>query len=146
MQALNLMIPDDSQVIFILGMDREKVAASIALKQKDILQYLPPASMSGKLKFQDDPASAKAWEYGYTFLEKFIQLPFLVPQPSGKDFETFLRKHTPLSSETQDSSETDRSPKESPKLMRRNYYQLEIGKNHSPEVHRIILMVAPLLD
>jgi len=41
MQAMNLMIADDPSVIFILGMDREKVAASLAVKYENILRYLP---------------------------------------------------------------------------------------------------------
>ncbi|MFN7254446.1 MAG: formylglycine-generating enzyme family protein, partial [Microcystis sp.] len=32
----------------------------------------------------------KGLAYGYTFIEKFVQLPFLVPQPSRSDFERFL--------------------------------------------------------
>ena len=40
LQALNLMISDDPNIIFILGMDRDKVSAAINYKQKDILPYL----------------------------------------------------------------------------------------------------------
>ena len=39
LQALNLMISNDPNIIFILGIDREKVAAAITFKQKDILSY-----------------------------------------------------------------------------------------------------------
>jgi hypothetical protein len=46
LQALNMMISNDPQIIFILGMDREKVAAGITYKQKNVLPYL--ASIRGK--------------------------------------------------------------------------------------------------
>ena len=46
LQALNLMISNDPNIIFFLGMDREKVAAAITFKQKHVLPYL--ASISGE--------------------------------------------------------------------------------------------------
>jgi len=90
MQGLNLLISDDPHLIFILGMDREKVAAGIALKQKDVLPYLPSSSVVLDTATQDSRVSLKGLEYGYAFIEKFIQLPFQVPQPSEKNFEYFL--------------------------------------------------------
>ena len=41
MQAINLMIADDPPVVFILGMDRQKIAASLAVKYESIVAYLP---------------------------------------------------------------------------------------------------------
>jgi hypothetical protein len=90
MQGLNLMISDDPHLIFILGMDREKVAAGIALKQKDILPYLPSSSVVLDTATQDSRASSKGLEYGYAFIEKFIQLPFQVPQASDEHFRSFM--------------------------------------------------------
>lgn len=90
MQGLNLLISNDPHLIFILGMDREKVAAGIALKQKDVLPYLPDASAMLKTSEQDSLTASKALEYGYAFIEKFIQLPFQVPQPAEANLETFL--------------------------------------------------------
>src|SRR5207237_10378875 len=43
MQALNLMIADSPQLIFIIGMDREKVAAGLAVKYEKLLPYLSPS-------------------------------------------------------------------------------------------------------
>jgi 5'-deoxynucleotidase YfbR-like HD superfamily hydrolase len=40
MQAINMMIANDPQLIFILGMDVDKVAAGIAVKYKEIIPYL----------------------------------------------------------------------------------------------------------
>ena len=52
LQALNLMISNDPNIIFILGMDREKVAAAITFRQKQILPYL--ASVSGLNQDNED--------------------------------------------------------------------------------------------
>src|SRR5262249_5247917 len=42
MQAINLMISDSdkARLIFIIGMDREQVAAALAVKQEKLLPYL----------------------------------------------------------------------------------------------------------
>ncbi len=90
MQAINLMIADDPSVVFILGMDREKVAASLAVKYENILKYLPSETPEIDPYILARRSANKGLAYGYTFIEKFVQLPFLVPQPSQSDFERFL--------------------------------------------------------
>ncbi|GBE76068.1 hypothetical protein myaer87_32950 [Microcystis aeruginosa NIES-87] len=90
MQAINLMIADDPSVVFILGMDREKVAASLAVKYENILKYLPSETAEIDPDILARRSANKGLAYGYTFIEKFVQLPFLVPQPSQSDFERFL--------------------------------------------------------
>jgi Cdc6-like AAA superfamily ATPase len=91
MQALNLMIANDPHIIFLLGMDREKIAASLALKQKDLLPYLlPSSSVVLDAATQDNRTSSRGLEYGYGFIEKFVQLPFQVPKPTQDNFERFL--------------------------------------------------------
>ncbi|GCA89066.1 SUMF1/EgtB/PvdO family nonheme iron enzyme [Microcystis aeruginosa] len=92
MQAINLMIADDPSVVFILGMDREKVAASLAVKYENILKYLPSETTEIDPDILARHSANKGLAYGYTFIEKFVQLPFLVPQPSQSDFERFLTK------------------------------------------------------
>ncbi|WP_228051494.1 SUMF1/EgtB/PvdO family nonheme iron enzyme [Microcystis aeruginosa] len=92
MQAINLMIADDPSVVFILGMDREKVAASLAVKYENILKYLPSETTEIDPDILARRSANKGLAYGYTFIEKFVQLPFLVPQPSQSDFERFLTK------------------------------------------------------
>lgn len=88
MQAINMMIANDPQLIFILGMDREKVAAGIAVKDKDLIPYL-----SDNADYHNTSISyKKGMEYGYGFLEKFIQIPFQVPQPTQSEFQRFLVK------------------------------------------------------
>ncbi|MFM7791361.1 MAG: P-loop NTPase fold protein, partial [Microcystis panniformis] len=90
MQAINLMIADDPSVVFILGMDREKVAASLAVRYENILKYLPSETPEIDPYILARRSANKGLAYGYTFIEKFVQLPFLVPQPSQSDFEHFL--------------------------------------------------------
>ncbi|MDZ8258603.1 GUN4 domain-containing protein [Nostoc sp. ChiQUE01b] len=88
MQAINMMIANDPQLIFILGMDREKVAAGIAVKYKELIPYVA-LDVETPVRYG---SSIKAMEYGYAFLEKFIQIPFQVPQPAQSDFQRFLDK------------------------------------------------------
>ena len=84
MQALNLLISEDLPVFYILGLDREKIAAGLAAKYEKLLPYLSSYG-SG-----DSSNGATGTEFGYMYLEKFIQLPFLVPQPAEKDVDKLL--------------------------------------------------------
>lgn len=79
MQWIHLMLSDEAKIVFIIGMDREKVAASIAAKHESILVHLGVEKGKGR-------------EYGYTFIEKFIQIPFEIPRPSPKDFHNYLNQ------------------------------------------------------
>ncbi|RPH90712.1 MAG: serine/threonine-protein kinase pkn1, partial [Chroococcales cyanobacterium metabat2.561] len=106
MQAINLMIADDPSVVFILGMDREKVAASLAVKYENILKYLPSETTEIDPDILARRSANKGLAYGYTFIEKFVQLPFLVPQPSQSDFERFL---TQLATSTPSNLQPDKS-------------------------------------
>ncbi|MFN6272616.1 MAG: SUMF1/EgtB/PvdO family nonheme iron enzyme [Microcystis sp.] len=106
MQAINLMIADDPSVVFILGMDREKVAASLAVKYENILKYLPSETTEIDPDILARRSANKGLAYGYTFIEKFVQLPFLVPQPSQSDFERFL---TQLATSTPPNLQPDKS-------------------------------------
>ena len=95
MQALNLMITDDPSIIFLLGMDREKVAAGLAVKQKDLLPYLFSEGNMEETEKEASRASIKGLEYAYAFIEKFIQIPFVVPQPSIRNFDNFFKTTPP---------------------------------------------------
>lgn len=106
MQAINLMIADDPSVVFILGMDREKVAASLAVKYENILKYLPSETTEIDPDILARRSANQGLAYGYTFIEKFVQLPFLVPQPSQSDFEHFL---TQLATSTPPNLQPDKS-------------------------------------
>lgn len=117
MQALNLLISDSSNLIFIIGMDREKVAAGLAVKYEKLLPYLAAAGAQSSGTVKDEKAGVAATpkqsetaavtpeqpgkaapafdpsgglEYGYTFIEKFIQIPFRVPQPGPAELRHLL--------------------------------------------------------
>ncbi|MCK4872060.1 MAG: AAA family ATPase [Phycisphaerales bacterium] len=84
MQALNLLIDDDNHLVFVLGLDRERVAAGLAVKFEPLLPYVGTA---------DEGAGSRRAriEFGYEFIEKFIQLPFQVPQADvGDKLDEFL--------------------------------------------------------
>jgi len=88
-KAVNLLIADDRRLVFILGMDREKVVAGLAVKYEKLLPYL----------LTNTPAAGEeaSWkrrggiDFGQTFLQKFIQLPFRVPIPNVETYEEFIR-------------------------------------------------------
>lgn len=80
MQAINLMVADDSRLVFVIGMDREKVAAGIAAKHQDTLDFLPDAEYE------------EGHEFGSDYLEKFIDIPFAVPRPDKTDIERFIER------------------------------------------------------
>ena len=97
MQALNLMVGDDRRVVFVIGMDREKVAASLAVKFKDLIPYVGDNPWNGG---SADPAAqaVRAMEFGSDYIEKFVQIAFRVPQPSDANIDTLLSQ---LSRDTQ---------------------------------------------
>src|SRR5208282_4779114 len=67
MQALNLLLSDSLEVIYVIGLDRQKVAAGLAAKFKDLTPYLSRSSTT-------PPGSAEngdALEFGFDYLEKF---------------------------------------------------------------------------
>jgi hypothetical protein len=85
MQAINLMIGDTPNLVFVLGMDREKVAAGVALKYKDLFGFLPESS---EWKQGAEQKDFLPLYFGYSFLEKFIQLSFSIP--ALKDTQRFV--------------------------------------------------------
>lgn len=84
MQALNLMLSETPQLFFIIGMDREKVAAGLAVKHEKLLGYLYPAPKNAVGN------TNPGLEFGFEFIEKFIQVPFKVPQPRGDDIGNLI--------------------------------------------------------
>lgn len=169
MQAINLMISSDPRLIFIIGMDREKIAASFAVKNKEVLPYLSSNRLyEGSSK--NSTETSRGIEYGYEFIEKFIQLPFLVPQPAKPELQHFLSNIS-----TKDNKIEEKPGKISEnisklihKLYRSDYsneaqpqhYQQKLSDEQkirretiriavtedSKTIHDIVLMVAPALD
>jgi hypothetical protein len=88
LQAINLLLSaEQGNLFFILGLDREMVAAGLAAKNKDILPYLAAGRhpASGKLEIE-----RVGIEYAYYFMEKFIQVPFRVPHPDERDITDWV--------------------------------------------------------
>jgi len=81
MQAINLMIGDAGNLVFILGMDREKVAAGIALKYKELFRFLRE---SAEWEITSANYGLSRLRYGYAYLEKFIQISFSLPVARGQ--------------------------------------------------------------
>jgi formylglycine-generating enzyme required for sulfatase activity len=106
MQAINLMISEDPSVVFILGMDREKVAASLAVKYEQVLTYLPSETQEIDPEILAQRNLDKGLAYGYSFIEKFVQLPFQVPQPSLTDFDHLFEQLTKRKSPSNSTKNT----------------------------------------
>jgi hypothetical protein len=83
MQALSLLIADDPRIVFVLGMDREKVAAGIAFKFKELIPYLHRGGEAPDNTFVH-------LDFGHEFLEKFIQIVFPLPLPSPVALQRFV--------------------------------------------------------
>ena len=89
LQALNLMIPEKTRLFFILGMDREKVAAGLAVKFEKLLPYLKKDADGKGLAKQES-----GLHFGYDFIEKFVQLSFRLPVPDSNQILSFLQRRT----------------------------------------------------
>src|SRR5262249_43186037 len=136
MQAINLMLSDNDNLIFIIGMDREKVAAGLAVKYEKLLPFLYPAQRA-----QDGAAPqtspAVGLDFGYEFIEKFIQLPFAIPQASPEDIKRLLAYLNGVTS----SPAAHPAPSGVPDPV-----QVVDGDKDSNEIQEIALMVAESLD
>jgi hypothetical protein len=105
MQAINLMISDDPRLVFVIGMDWEKVAAGIAVKNTDLVKCLKRSVARKEAAAKGTDATLKsgaeskdegsALEFGREFLEKFIQLRFALPRPGEEDIKRLLQTLSP---------------------------------------------------
>ncbi len=85
---LNALIAENPQVIFIVGMDREKVAMSLAAHFRDVAPYA--RTNEGNGGSGDEVVLAR--EYGLAFLEKFIQIPFKLPDLEGPFVKSYIER------------------------------------------------------
>lgn len=137
MQAINLMIGDDEHLVFILGMDREKIAAGITLKYKDLTPLLK--SGGEELTSARHPSA-----FGYSFLEKFIQITFRVPRPSENAVENFLRSMG-QDEESIKTGERLREAERTRRGQRRKAIEVR-SRADSIEVQEQVKLVAPALE
>lgn len=156
LQALNLMIPEDSRVIFILGVDREKVAAGIAMRHEKLLPLVAPPSPGASSQLPFDPARASA--FGRDFLERFIQLPFSLPRPQVDRLDALLdhlmevpasaalsRQALEQEPERQMWLATRNEPLSAQAMARRAEMRRKV-ESDDPEVREVVKLLAPSLD
>lgn len=152
MHALHLMIPENSKLIFILGMDRNIVAASIAQRQSAILPLLAKAVPGGSL---DPDAARQSLAFGHSFLDRFIQIPFRVPRMNGRSLQSFcdsLMLEPALLTEKKkerawrSASGFDVSSFQWGAPQRRAIMMIEAADADSPSLRKIVAMFAPVLD
>jgi hypothetical protein len=136
MQAINLMIGDDDHLVFILGMDREKIAAGITLRYKELMQFLDITPSS-------TPTARHPASFGYSYLEKFIQITFRVPRPSESGIEEFLKSmaHNPADPRRDEAQKTT---EQRIRFARRKKVEIR-SRADSSEVQQQVMLMAPAL-
>lgn len=82
MQALLMLLGSAPKIALIIGLDRDKVAAAMAARQEKLLPYL----------YKVQPAEAYTFgiEYGQRFIEKFIQLSYILPTPRSNGLKAMI--------------------------------------------------------
>ena len=96
-QAMHVLMASESkQLIFVLAIDRDIVAAALAAKYESLIPYLA-AMRSSDPGIGDGRDAASllrkarvGLDYGHDFLEKLIQLPFRVPEPAPENIDRLL--------------------------------------------------------
>lgn len=97
LQAINLLLSaDQGNLFFILGLDREMVSAGIAAKNEKILPYLaagrPDKGRPASPEKEKTDFYGAGIEYGYNFMEKFVQVAFRVPRPDDREITQWVSK------------------------------------------------------
>ena len=83
MQGLNLLMSDSCKAIYVLGLDRDKIAAGLAAKYEKLFTYLNDQRTT--LAGGANTTTQSGLDFGFDFLEKFIQIPYQIPKPSNRD-------------------------------------------------------------
>ncbi|HEY2859171.1 MAG TPA: P-loop NTPase fold protein [Terracidiphilus sp.] len=86
-QGLLLLASSAPNVALIVGLDREKVAAAMAAKQEKLLPYLYHVAPANIYAIGDD--------YGQRFLEKFIQVSYVLPAPRPSGLKAMINPNAP---------------------------------------------------
>ena len=82
MQALLMLLSTAPKIALILGLDREKVAAAMATRQENILPYL--------YRVQPAEIYKRGLDYGQAFIEKFIQVSYILPTPRSNSMKAMV--------------------------------------------------------
>jgi phospholipase C len=76
-EAINLFLAGEfPDCMFILGIDDEMVAAALDKAHSEVIAKLP--------------AYARSSSIGWRFMDKFVQLPFIMPSPSPQDLANYV--------------------------------------------------------
>lgn len=77
-EAINLFLAGEFEgCMFVLGIDDEVVAAALNKSHSDV--------------FAQMPAYARATSIGWRFMDKFVQLPFIMPPPTPKEIGEYAQ-------------------------------------------------------
>lgn len=89
-QSINLMISQDPRLVFVLGIDRKKLAAGVASKYEEVLPYLSRNNTSYDEIENMDGDTEIGLSFGYEYINKFIQVPFKLPQPKPTEIDNLI--------------------------------------------------------
>ncbi|MEO8903555.1 MAG: P-loop NTPase fold protein [Polyangiaceae bacterium] len=133
LKAINLMIPDGLPLVFIIAIDRLKVAAGIAAGQEKLLPFI----LEDRAQSNGAPIDrGAAIAYGYEFLEKFVQLPFRLPRMGPQNVARFIASLVGKA-EAPPTASAGTAPNSAP---------LRDVATDSPLVSGVLSDVAPLLN
>lgn len=77
-EGINLFLAGEfPDCIFVFGMDAEMVAAALEKAHSDVIAKLP--------------AYATGIPIGWRFMDKFVQLPFVIPPPEPEDLDRYVK-------------------------------------------------------
>jgi cold shock CspA family protein len=171
LQALNLMLPslaagDASQLgtaepraaplFVVIAMDRQKIAAGIAARNKELLRFLPAGSADAR-RANDQPAERenerrRGLSFGYEFVEKFVQLPIRIPRLTAVALTRFLDDllDSPIRAAQTSGMTLEHTLKSdlvplSRGIVTEHTLDIDLVERDAPEVRRVMEMVAPAL-
>jgi hypothetical protein len=100
------------QLVFVLGIDRRTVAAGIAAKNETLWPYLLASPSSTDA--EKNGLMLKALEFGFTHLEKFIDVTLRLPRADSKSMTRYLDTLCPVLPPAGTSKETPENPSTAP--------------------------------
>jgi hypothetical protein len=126
-QALLMLLSSAPKIALIIGLDREKVAAAMAARQEKLLPYL--------YKVQPAEIYPLGIGYGQRFIEKFIQVSYILPSAQSTGLKAMINP---------DSKPSHASVPESQKSVRA--IEVVTGKDDSGTLDAMIDMANEMFD
>jgi len=120
-------------LIFVLGIDRETVAAGIAAKHEKLWPYLIAARADAEENATHDLKSAL--RFGFEYLEKFIDVTLRLPKPDSRSVALYLEKLCPFPSGSKDSTQPG-SVSEDPNSPEQ-HLQTSVETEHKQQIHNL---------